>query len=529
VAIGAKLYFTAYDDTHGRELWVSDGTEAGTALLKDIRSGWSSSYPEHFMVSSDGSTLYFRANDIELWQSDGTEDGTKIVTNPEEGYRRIRSDEYTFAELGGTLYYQAYDAAHGVELWKSDGTDTGTQMLKDIATSNQGSMGMGKRSTGTCRAGDHYYFIATDAILGSGLWQSDGTAEGTSMIKSQVDQIYCAEKTLYFVSHANLPVTMKLAGAASRRARMIGPSGDGSLWTLDPATGHAQLLQRSIIEYPTSIVVGDQLYFVSKDDTHGRELWVSDGTVDGTHITKDITVGRDNTRIDHMTAAGDRLYFAADSELWVSDGTEAGTHLVKDLNPDSLVESDPRALTVVGDLLYFMATTTDDDRSLCVTNGTEAGTSIASAIEGKLPADSSIGIASAGDKLFLSVVKPDDKTDLWVSDGTEAGTKVLIEDSEGPFIFDFSFFGRTVIVAAAGDNLFFTIPTSDDGSMEIWGTDGTSEGTRKVATTNTGEYPLPYGEYAGEWVYYLYTADSMKLYKTNGTTAEPTLLIENSW
>ena len=34
--------------------------------------------------------------------------------------------------MGGTLYFRATDGAHGFELWKSDGTPDGTQMVKDI-------------------------------------------------------------------------------------------------------------------------------------------------------------------------------------------------------------------------------------------------------------------------------------------------------------------------------------------------------------------------------------------------------------
>ena len=60
-----------------------------------------------------------------------------------------------------------------------------------------------------------------------------------------------------------------------------------------------------------------------------------------------------------FTASGDRVYFAATSvqgeELWVTDGTAAGTHLTKDVRPGS-AGSNPRAFTPAGNgVLYFVA------------------------------------------------------------------------------------------------------------------------------------------------------------------------------
>src|SRR5262245_30835782 len=69
VAIGGTAYFAATDVDHGRELWKSDGTAAGTTLVKDIRPGLSSSYPR-YLTAVDG-TLFFSAFG-ELWKSDGT-------------------------------------------------------------------------------------------------------------------------------------------------------------------------------------------------------------------------------------------------------------------------------------------------------------------------------------------------------------------------------------------------------------------------------------------------------------------------
>ena len=89
-------------------------------------------------------------------------------------------------------------------------------------------------------------------------------------------------------------------------------------------------------------VLDDALYFRAYDRTHGYELWRSDGTEQGTSLLKDIVPGvfmSDPLRsIRHLTAVNDMLYFSTDDgvhgrELWRSDGTAEGTVLVKDINP----------------------------------------------------------------------------------------------------------------------------------------------------------------------------------------------------
>src|SRR5205085_187558 len=83
--VNGTLYFTANDGPHGYELWKSDGTTAGTVLVKDIYLG-----------------LYYSSNPTNL------------------------------ANVNGTLYFQATDRTHGAELWKSDGTAAGTVLVADI-------------------------------------------------------------------------------------------------------------------------------------------------------------------------------------------------------------------------------------------------------------------------------------------------------------------------------------------------------------------------------------------------------------
>ena len=132
--VGGIAYFLANDGTHSRELWKSDGTDAGTSLVKDINPGGGDS--NIVSMTDVGGTLYFAADDgthgHELWKSDGTEAGTTMVADINSGSSDSVAPE-KFANLGGTVYFGANDGTHGVELWKSDGTEAGTTLVKNIS------------------------------------------------------------------------------------------------------------------------------------------------------------------------------------------------------------------------------------------------------------------------------------------------------------------------------------------------------------------------------------------------------------
>src|SRR5207253_90485 len=76
--VGGVAFFNANDGAHGREVWKSDGTAPGTALVDDISPGPIGSAPR-WLVPSQG-RLYLQANDgthgTELWEADSVVDNT---------------------------------------------------------------------------------------------------------------------------------------------------------------------------------------------------------------------------------------------------------------------------------------------------------------------------------------------------------------------------------------------------------------------------------------------------------------------
>jgi ELWxxDGT repeat protein len=168
--VNGKVYFTANDGANGVELWRTDGTEAGTTLVKDVNP---EPYKPATARASDianlvavGRTLYFSADGkhgLELWKSDGTEAGTTLVKDINPGPADSDPDQLT--EFKGRLLFRADDGVHGSEMWRSNGTEAGTQLLLDIEPGPVGSE-PGELTT----SGPFLFFSASNPSAGEELW-----------------------------------------------------------------------------------------------------------------------------------------------------------------------------------------------------------------------------------------------------------------------------------------------------------------------------------------------------------------------
>jgi len=375
ISVNNNVFLRAYDPDHGSELWKSDGTDAGTVMVKDIAPGKYGSSPMRF--SKLGNLAVFTCGGWP-YRSDGTEAGTFALSN-------AIGDAALFLEVGGILFFEGkrYHLPEDYELWRSDGTPANTYMVKDInpgAGSSYASPFVGVNGL--------LFLAATDGVHGGELWKSDGTAAGTVLVRD------------------------------------INPGASGSI------IGNPY--------YPYSEFQG-QFFFSAADGVHGQELWKSDGTASGTVMVKDMNPGSADGFVyqtGQLTKAGGKLFFTASDgvhgvELWVSDGTEQGTHIVKDINPgpDSGYGFN---LVPLRDFLCFTAYSPDYGYELWRSDGTEAGTYL---IKDICPGPGSgwPGFNCVQGRLYL---RANDGgaygTELWTSDGTPEGTYRLTDINPGP-------------------------------------------------------------------------------------------------
>jgi ELWxxDGT repeat protein len=125
--LGGSLFFVAWEPEHGGELWKTDGTAAGTALVADVNPGPGSARISG--LTAVNGRLFFAADDgehgIELWTSDGTAAGTRRLSDIAPG--PLSSSPRDLAAIGGRLYFSADDQTIGREPWvlPLDGAFTG--------------------------------------------------------------------------------------------------------------------------------------------------------------------------------------------------------------------------------------------------------------------------------------------------------------------------------------------------------------------------------------------------------------------
>lgn len=358
-----KAYFGGCDVFSSADsctsLYVSDGTVEGTSFFVDLVPGGLSLGIEDIVA---GDSLFFFSGHtpgegVELWRSNGTVTGTFRVADIATGSMSGYQGELTV--INDIAYFAGFTAETGIEAWRSDGTDQGTYLIADL---NEGAPS--GFPSGFTASGGYIYFGALGTSSGFEVRRiMDGQSNvetigemGGSTDSSVPREFVDSDGKLFWVAEGE-----DAAGF--------------DLWVYSH-TGEAQHLEFSTGDiFPRALIPfgqGEVIFNAEDNEGNGRELWRSDGTLVGTRLIIDLYPGEMDGVFGTGTVGGSfyvlddsLVYFAgADGvnasgefvyELFVSDGTAEGTQLVSDQFP-GMQGSNPGDFFEFGDRLYFAAT-----------------------------------------------------------------------------------------------------------------------------------------------------------------------------
>jgi ELWxxDGT repeat protein len=480
-----KVFFAAEEPSSGRELWITDGNGSGTRLLADFCSGTCSSSPLPlgtarsllFGIAFPNLSSGSEPHSGSLWRSDGTREGTFLLPDPlnpvslpftPQGVEPVDTPQAPAVFGPDVAYFAGCNEKCGV--WRTDGTAAGTIELKELPETSF----FGPREL--TLVGGRLFFASVNQ-----LWTSDGTPEGTTLIK----------EFRFTPPHLFTALGSKVLFLAPAAA----PATGEELWVTDGTAAGTQALTSFEAEKPFQQThflktLGDKAYFVADDVTHGAELWASNGTAAGTARITDFgfnnpfgweesfpqDAGLFSWELEKL---GNRLVFWAtdgltDYKPWSILGTpESTAPICSDCGSGS---SEGRFLVLNGKLI-FRGGRDFSENSVWATDGTATGT--------KLLALSCYGCGSALALVSGAVFFDGPKTGtgelsstLWTSDGTPQGTRMFAA-------VELSSFRPSLGVAPLGSKVLFGGSVDGEHSdRELWSSDGTPDGTRLVADIN---------------------------------------------
>jgi ELWxxDGT repeat protein len=260
-------------------------------------------------------------------------------------------------------------------------------------------------------------------------------------------------------------VLLSLAGLST-------PVQAGSASLLDLASG--EVFSRQVRVASPFFSLGKVALVLMDEASSGQEIWVTDGTENGTRPLLDLCPGSCSSSFTPLGTIGQVGIFLGPTDgewrLWRSDGTRPGTFPLTASSGEELDTCFSSAASV-GPFLLFAARVAGGKCELWRTDGTRTGTL-------KVAAMTILNYTPAGDQVFLGV-QGETGRELWRSDGTPDGTIRLRTGQNGWSAANF---------AAVGSRLFFT--AQEDG-RELWTSDGTVAGTLPLTRFSAAEPFFP--------------------------------------
>lgn len=455
-AAASLLFFVASDYKNGRELWVSDGTRAGTHIVSNLSKGDYSTtiyqilpvrkgvvFSAHFYETSGYSAIYF---------SDGTRDGTFPLVEDES-----QSPLYFFGSIKGQHYFSRCGGG-SYEFWRTNGTVSGTRHVKwDVEIGDL-----------QCHVsvidwkGKSVFFVRPEVFVPAYVAYSydpkTNTVERLPIrIEPELGQsprVAAANDKLVFVNHTRAHGSELWVWDESMTGpRLLRDIYPGRLGAFSPTWSYP---------FDGPITFGRKAYFLAMHPGTGMELWSTDGTTAGTRIVKDIVKGADSAQSFHWTSrstwafenklflVGKRFLLDVDGVAWLTDGTPKGTRPFRPRDQegrDVYPTYGYSSFATTSNKIFFEGIADSGERNepsqLYVTNIKTTRARIVKDINQtwciypnnySSDIDAILNLAAHGNTIFFSAndkFTPDrgqcgsveSNTELWISNGTPKGTK----------------------------------------------------------------------------------------------------------